>query len=175
MTDNSLENMLDFDHPAHQRAHKFLVEEAYVLDRRDFDTWLKMMTDDITYRVPVTSTFGSNPHKSGEMDHMLEDRYSLGKRIERLKSKYAWTESPPSRTRHLVSNVACFSTDDDAETRVMSALLVYRTQGADQGPDLICGMREDILRNHAGQLQLAARTVTLDQSVLQTQNLAIFL
>src|ERR1700682_3786541 len=89
--------MLPFDHPMHLAAHQFLVAEAYVLDRRDLDTWLSMMTPDVTYRVPVTSTFGAKPHKEGEMDHLAEDLYSLKMRVARLKSNLAWTENPASR------------------------------------------------------------------------------
>jgi len=57
--------MLSFNDPLHQAAHEFLVKEAYVQDRRDFDTWLSMMTSDVLYRVPVTATLGASPHKAG--------------------------------------------------------------------------------------------------------------
>ena len=39
------------------------------------------------------------------MAHFDEDRYSLEKRVERLDGDHAWTEDPPSRTRHFVTNV----------------------------------------------------------------------
>jgi len=167
--------MLSFSHPLHQAAHEFLVKEAYVQDRRDFDTWLSMMASDVVYRVPVTATLGASPHKAGEMDHLSENLYSLKMRIARLKTNLAWTENPPSRTRHMVTNVCCYRTDKDNEVRVLSALLVFRTQGDTHGPDFIVGSREDILRRENDELRLAQRTVTLDQSVLRTQNLAIFL
>jgi phthalate 3,4-dioxygenase subunit beta len=167
--------MLPFDHPLHLAAHEFLVKEAYVQDRRDFDAWLAMMTADVVYRVPVTSTLGASPHKAGEMDHLREDLYSLKMRIARLHSNLAWTESPPSRTRHLITNVCCYPTENENQVRALSAFLVFRTQGDYQGPDLICGTREDILRREDGAMRLASRTVTLDESVLKTQNLAIFL
>ena len=48
-----VETILPFSHPMHLAAHQFLVEEAYVLDRRDFDTWLSMMTPDVTDRKSV--------------------------------------------------------------------------------------------------------------------------
>jgi len=167
--------MLSFNHPLHLAAHEFLVREAYVQDRRDFDTWLGMMTPDVVYRVPVTATLGASPHKAGEMDHLSEDFYSLKMRIARLKTNLAWTENPPSRTRHMITNVCCYRTDKEDEVRVLSALLVFRTQGDYQGPDLIAGSREDILRHENDAMRLAQRIVTLDESVLKTQNLAIFL
>ena len=170
-----ISKMLPFDHPLHFAAHEFLIKEAYVQDRRDFDTWLTMMTPDVLYRVPVTSTFGAAPHKAGEMDHLCEDLYSLKMRIARLKSNLAWTESPPSRTRHMITNVCCYRTEKENEVRALSAFLVFRTQGDYQGPDLIAGSREDILRRDNGEMRLARRIATLDESVLKTQNLAIFL
>jgi len=167
--------MLPFDHPVHFAAHQFLVEEVYVQDRRDFDAWLSMLAPDVVYRVPVTSTFGAKPHKEGEMDHLTEDLYSLKMRIARLKTNMAWTESPPSRTRHFITNVCCYETERANEIRVLSAFLVFRTQGDYQGPDLIAGMRDDILRRSGDEMRLARRIVSLDESVLKTQNLAIFL
>jgi phthalate 3,4-dioxygenase subunit beta len=167
--------MLSFNHPLHLAAHEFLVREAYVQDRRDFDTWLAMMTPDVVYRVPVTATLGASPHKAGEMDHLSEDFYSLKLRIARLKTNLAWTENPPSRTRHMITNVCCYRTEKEDEVRVLSALLVFRTQGDYQGPDLISGSREDVLRHENDAMRLAQRIVTLDESVLKTQNLAIFL
>lgn len=119
--------MLSFNHPLHQAAHEFLVKEAYVQDRRDFDTWLSMMASDVVYRVPVTATLGASPHKAGEMDHLSENLYSLKMRIARLKTNLAWTENPPSRTRHMVTNVCCYRTENENEVRVLSALLVFRT------------------------------------------------
>jgi 3-phenylpropionate/cinnamic acid dioxygenase small subunit len=109
------------------------------------------------------------------MDHLSEDFYSLKLRIARLKTNLAWTENPPSRTRHMITNVCCYRTEKEDEVRVLSALLVFRTQGDYQGPDLISGSREDVLRHENDAMRLAQRIVTLDESVLKTQNLAIFL
>ena len=170
-----IETMLPFSHPMHLAAHQFIVEEAWVLDRRDFDTWLTMMTQDLTYRVPVTATLGAHAHKKEEMDHLCEDLFSLKMRIARLKSNLAWTESPPSRTRHFITNVCSYATECPDEVRVLSALLVFRTQGDYMGPDLIAGARDDVLRREGEPLRLARRVVSLDESVLKMQNLAIFL
>lgn len=173
VTENT--KMLPFDHPLHLAAHEFLVKEAYIQDRRDFDAWLALMAEDVVYRVPVTSTLGAMAHKADEMDHLCEDLFSLKMRVARLKSNLAWTESPPSRTRHMVTNVCCYRTEKDNEVRVLSAILVFRTQGDYMGPDLIAGSREDILRQENGEMKLAQRIVRLDEAVLKTQNLAIFL
>ncbi len=169
---------LAFDDPRHLAAHRFLVEEAESLDERDFDRWLTMLAEDVVYRVPVTSTIarGARSGKPGGMDHYHEDRYSLQMRIARFRTEFGWTEDPPSRTRHLITNVRTFASDAANEILVRSSLLLFRSRGDLHGPDLICGQRTDVLRRmRDGILLLRERTVVLDESVLRTQNLAIFL
>jgi len=166
--------ILPFDHPMHLAAHRFLVREAHAQDRHDFETWLTMMAPDVVYQAPVTATTGAGSHKAGEMDHFAEDLYSLRMRVARLKSNLAWSENPPSRTRHFIANVCTCATAKPDEVRVWSAILVFRTQG-DGSPDVISGMRDDVLRQVGDELFLVRRMVSLDEAVLRTKNLAIFL
>ena len=170
-----LGQMLPFDDSRHLAAQQFLVQEAYRQGMRDLESWFDMLAPDLCYRVPITSTFGAKPHKEGEMDHMHEDYYSIRMRIERLKTNMAWTENPASRTERLIANVACFETQKDEEVRVLSSFLIFRTQGDYMGPDLIAGSRDDILRETPDGIKLVSRVVNLQESVLRTQNLAIFL
>lgn len=175
ITTERLATMLPFDDLRHLEAHRFLVLEAHLQDSRDFDAWLELLAPDVVYHVPVTSTFGAKPHKEGEMSHMSEDFYSLKVRIDRLKTNMAWTENPASRTQRLVTNIACFETENPSEIDVLSSFLLFRTQGDYQGPDFLAGRREERLRRTEHGLRLARRTVVLQESVLKTQNLAIFL
>lgn len=172
---NKLASMLQFDDPRHLEASRFLVLEAHLQDSRAFDAWLELLAPDLVYRVPVTSTFGAKPHKEGEMYHMDEDFYSLKVRIDRLKTNMAWTENPASRTQRLITNIACFETEHADEIEVLSGFILFRTQGDYQGPDFLAGKREELIRRTENGLRLTRRTVTLQESVLNTQNLAIFL
>ena len=172
---NKLASMLKFDDQRHLEANRFLVLEAHLQDDRAFDTWLELLAPDLVYRIPVTSTFGAKPHKEGEMYHMEEDLYSLKVRIDRLKTNMAWTENPASRTQRLITSIACFETDHADEIDVLSGFILFRTQGDYQGPDLLAGKREERIRFTEDGLRLTRRTVILQESVLKTQNLAIFL
>ncbi|GAB2984061.1 3-phenylpropionate/cinnamic acid dioxygenase subunit beta [Amycolatopsis acidiphila] len=169
---------LSFGDPAHHAAHQFLVEEAHVLDSRDLDGWLRMLCHDVTYRAPVrvTTARGAAFDELETASHFDEDYYSLRKRVERFSTEHAWTEDPPSRTRHFVSNVRCFHVDEPGLLAVDSYLLLFRSRGDVRPPDLVSAGRHDLLRGDPEVgYQLARRRITLDESVLRTQNLAVFL
>jgi len=167
---------LPYGDPAHLAAHQFLVEEAALLDAADFAGWLGLLCEDIRYLMPVrvTTARGAGFDSLADMGHFDEDMYALRKRVQRLATDHAWTEDPPSRTRHFVTNVRTFRTGGD-DLRVESALLLFRSRGDTREPSLISAGRTDLLRATADGLRLARREITVDESVLRTQNLAVFL
>ncbi len=159
-----------------REIQNFLYHEAELLDGLKFEQWLELLTDDITYEMPVRLTRERNhPDTASETAHFSEDRRTLALRVKRLKTDYAWAENPPSRTRHFVSNIRIEQTAKSNEVMVRSNLLVYRSRGSSTQADLISGERVDFLRNEEGHWKLAKRTIIVDQTVLDTQNLAIFL
>lgn len=155
----------------------FLYAEADLLDRREHRAWLDQLTDDIRYVVPVRVTAARTLENSvlSDMSHFDEDRYSLVKRVERFETEHAWAEDPPSRTRRFVTNVRCWQSEEPREVIAHSNLLLFRSRGDNHEHDLLSGRRIDTLRSSDGALQLARREVVLDESVLRTQNLAVFL
>ena len=169
---------LPYGDPAHLAAHQFLVEEAALLDAADYAGWLGLLCEDIRYVMPVrvTTARGAGFDSLADMGHFDEDMYALRKRVQRLATDHAWTEDPPSRTRHFVANVRTFSGEGEGEDlRVESALLLFRSRGDTREPSLISAGRTDRLRATADGLRLARREITVDESVLRTQNLAVFL
>jgi phthalate 3,4-dioxygenase beta subunit len=157
------------------RVQEWLVHEAELLDNRRYRDWLALLTDDVVYRMPVRVTSAHSLEDSllDDMDHFDEDRYSLEKRVERFETEHAWTEDPPSRTRHYVTNVRV--REDDGELLARSYLLLFRSRGDVREPDLLSAERTDVLREIDGELRLARREVLVDESVLRTQNLAVFI
>jgi len=89
---------------------QFLYYEAQLLADREYQDWLDLFADDIHYWMPIRRTVTvENLHleyagRDG-MAYFDDDRADLGMRVEKLQSNSAWSENPPSRTRHLVSNV----------------------------------------------------------------------
>ena len=167
---------LPYGDPAHLAAHQFLVEEAALLDAADFAGWLDLLCEDIRYVMPVrvTTARGAGFDSLAGMGHFDEDMYALRKRVQRLATDHAWTEDPPSRTRHFVTNVRTFRDEGD-DLQVESALLLFRSRGDTREADLISAGRTDRLRATADGLKLARREIIVDESVLRTQNLAVFL
>ena len=167
---------LRYSDPAHLAAHQFLVEEAALLDAADYAGWLELLAEDIRYMMPVrvTTARGAGFDTLAGMGHFDEDLYALRKRVQRLATDHAWAEDPPSRTRHFVTNVRTFRDAGD-DLRVESALLLFRSRGDTREADLISAGRTDLLRATADGLRLARREITVDESVLRTQNLAVFL
>jgi 3-phenylpropionate/cinnamic acid dioxygenase small subunit len=168
---------LAFNDERHLQAHQFLVDEAYLLDAQRYDEWLDLLTNDIHYLMPVrvTTALGAGFDTSPGMSHFDENKYSLSRRVARFLTEHAWTEDPPSRMRHYITNVRAFATDEDHHLVVESAELLFRSRGDVNEPALISCGREDLLRLEQDQWKLARRTVLIDESVIRMQNLAVFL
>lgn len=108
------------------------------------------------------------------MAHFDEDKYSLSQRVARFATEHAWTEDPPSRLRHFVTNVRTF-VEDDRHLLVESAELLFRSRGDVNESALVSCGREDVLRWSEDRWKLARRSIFVDESVLRMQNLAVFL
>jgi len=167
---------LSYADPAHLAAHQFLVEEAALLDAGDYAGWLGLLSEDIRYLMPVRVTTGRGAGFDvlPDMSHFDEDLYALRKRVQRLATEHAWTEDPPSRTRHFVTNVRTFR-HAPSLLRVDSAVLMFRSRGDTRPADLVSAGRTDLLRETVAGLRLARREIRVDEAVLRTQNLAVFL
>ena len=163
-------------HPVYSEIVEFLYREAELLDTGRFREWLALMTDDLSYRMPirVTRVGRKNSDHSNEMEIFSDDLASMRLRIDRLATDSAWAEDPPSRTRHLVSNIRVKATDSPEEVEVYSYFLVYRNRGNSPTAEIFSGERQDLLRKGNTEWRLARRTMFLDQAVVGARNVSIF-
>jgi 3-phenylpropionate/cinnamic acid dioxygenase small subunit len=163
------------------RIEQFLYLEAELLDDRRFRDWYDLMADDVHYWMPMRSNRLmreiskelSTPDMVALFD---ESKESLGWRVRQLESGMHWAEDPPSRTRHLVSNVRARGSSKEREYVVRSNFLCYRNR-LETEVDLWAGERRDLLRERAGDgagFEIARRTVLLDQNVVLSKNLSVF-
>jgi biphenyl 2,3-dioxygenase beta subunit len=156
-------------------VEEFLHHEASLLDERRLDEWLSLCTDDIHYWMPIrrTTTAKEIEHeftKPGGMAYFDDVKSTLALRVQRLQVGRAWAEDPPSRTRHMVSNVRIVGIEGD-EIDVSLSFHLYRTR-LDSEEDRWIGRREDRLRRENGALRLARRHIFLDQTVILAQNMS---
>jgi 3-phenylpropionate/cinnamic acid dioxygenase small subunit len=173
------------DRDIHFEVEQFYYEEAELLDDGRFADWLELLADDLDYWMPTrTNRLRRQQALSiaarGEAGYYDETKESLAWRIRRFDSGMAWAEDPPSRTRHLITNIVVRHIDpgqqpdfsaEDLEVR--SAFLVYRNR-LEREENLFAGRRVDILRRTEEGLRVARRVILLDQHVLQAKNISTF-
>jgi PAH dioxygenase small subunit len=154
---------------------EFLYREADLLDSNRFGDWLHLLAEDIHYVMPVRTTqFRAKGDGFQDIAFFEENFISLRTRVKRLETDFAWAETPPSRTRHFVTNVLVDPGDKEGEFDVRSSFMVARTR-SDQGYQLFTGQRQDVLRRSgAGDFKIADRRILIDQTVLSGSNLSIF-
>ena len=158
-----------------REIEKFFYREADLLDSNRLEDWLGLLTEDISYEMPVRTTRErGQPDVSSQMAHFSEDHRSLELRVKRLGTDFGWAENPPSRTRRFISNIRVENTPNPNEVKAYSYFLLYRSRDASTQPELIAGQRQDVLRKLDGGWKLASRLIIVDQTVLGTRNLAIF-
>ena len=173
-----------------RQVEQFLYREARLLDSRQFRQWIDLLADDLRYWIPMRSNRYSAASKSisildgsryeeddlskeSDQAFMDEDKGSLRRRVDRLDTGMAWAEDPPSRTRHLISNVEVEPGERESEVKVYSNFIMYRSRGETE-EDFYVGSREDVLRNADGSWQLASRKIVFEQNVLSAKNLSNF-
>ena len=173
-----------------RQVEQFLYREARLLDSRQFRRWIDLLADDLRYWIPMRSNRYSaasksisildgsryeedNLSKKSDQAFMDEDKGSLRRRVDRLDTGMAWAEDPPSRTRHLISNVEVEPGERESEVKVYSNFIMYRSRGETE-EDFYVGSREDVLRNVDGSWQLASRKIVFEQNVLSAKNLSNF-
>src|SRR5690242_6828574 len=171
-------------HDIHFEIEQFYYTEAELLDDGRFTDWLDLLADDLDYWMPTrTNRLRRQQALSisarGEAAFYDETKESLAWRIRRFDSGMAWAEDPPSRTRHLVTNIVVHHADSDQGTGpddlvVRSAFLDYRNR-LEREENVFAGRRTDLLRRSPdGGLKVARRVILLDQSVLQAKNISTF-
>jgi benzoate/toluate 1,2-dioxygenase beta subunit len=127
-----------------------------LLDQLRFDEWLALYCAECIYWVPGTPEAG-DPRR--EIAISFDDRRRMEDRIYRLRTGYAWSQAPKSRTMRMVSNVEVFNTKQPAARMVRSNYLIseFRMDGTRYLSGW-CGHRF-VERN--GRWEIAVRQVNL--------------
>lgn len=106
---------------------EFVYQEAALLDQRRFEEWLGLYTDDAVYWLPQRD--GDDP--SRDIAIIYDDWQALRGRVVRLRSGFAYSQEPPSKTCHLVGNVRV-AAENAGTMGVSSSLVIVEARRGDQ-------------------------------------------
>lgn len=162
---------------------ELLYREGKLLDDRRYAEWLDLLADDIRYWMPLRKDVPrdemerENTRRGRDIGWFDEGKDTLQRRVNQILTGKHWAEEPPSRLRHLVSNVHLLevlpSLAEPREVTVACCFVVYRNR-LDDETDVFVGQRTDMLRRDGGSWKIASREIVLDQNVLLAKNLTFF-
>ena len=163
----------------------FFYDEADALDERRYDDWLAMLAEDLEYFVPMQRNVSLGEHADAmeftrakaDIHWFEEDKWTLAKRVEQIRTGVHWAEVPISRVAHLVANVRLTEVApslEAPETVTASCRFVVSQNRQETENYLFVGRRTDTLRRDGARWLLARRKVILDQNVLLAKNLTVF-
>jgi 3-phenylpropionate/cinnamic acid dioxygenase small subunit len=149
---------------ARDEFRRLLEREARLLDQLRYDDWLSMYSPECIYWVPSTPK-GGDPRR--EIAVMFDDRRRLEDRVYRLRTGFAWSQAPASRTVRLITNVEAFTTASDDARMLRSNFLISEFWGNETR--LLAGWAgHRVVRNDGGGWKIQAKQVNLidcDQSI----------
>jgi 3-phenylpropionate/cinnamic acid dioxygenase small subunit len=160
----------------------FLYREADLLDEREYDQWLDLLTEDIVYWMPMRKNVSyANRTKDitaeDDVAWFHDDKDTLRKRVKQIQTGIHWADEPISRVAHVITNVRLAEPisvlAEGAKATTKCRFIVYRNR-LESETDLLVGRREDTLTRVQGALKIARRKIILDQSVLLAKNLTMF-
>lgn len=126
-------------------VERFLIEEAALLDRGAYESWINLFTADGWYWVPVS------PAQTDPFDHIslfFENKTLMRMRAERLQHPRAHGVAAPIRTSRVLGNVLIHGRDgsdivvrsrfhmaeaQDGRQRIFAGTYIHRLAATDDG------------------------------------------
>lgn len=105
-------------------AEDFLYLDAALLEQWRLDEWHSLFLPDGRYEIP--SLDDPEGHPASSQFFVADDAELLAARIERLKSKNAHAENPPSKTHRLIGNVRVSAGPEPGVHLVDASFVVHR-------------------------------------------------
>jgi 3-phenylpropionate/cinnamic acid dioxygenase small subunit len=158
-------------------AEDFLYHEADLLDRRDYDQWLTLFTDDGIYWLPMEED--DDPLMQSSI--LYDDNKMREMRVHQIVRKAHYAQLPRSRTVHAVSNVVVSAAerDDEAFVRCVTMVTELREGNYQQlglgNHRVFAGHCEYRLRYADDRLAIVLKKFTLINRDLPIENLSFIL
>jgi 3-phenylpropionate/cinnamic acid dioxygenase small subunit len=115
--------------PTDQQLIEFVIREARLIDQHRFEEWLDLFAEDGFYWMPLD--WGqTDPRLTTSL--MYEDKLLLKIRVDRLKGKQTYSQSPKSRCHHVLQTPQVDGRDDAERRYVTWTSMHYVESRADQ-------------------------------------------
>ncbi len=139
----------------HYEITHLLNRECRLLDEGRFEEWLGLFQEQCVYWVPSDV----KPHDPGRtITWEIQDRRRLEDKIARFRTGFAFSQLPPTRTRHSLSNIEIWAAGE-TELRVRSNLTIHTYRKGDHGT-LAC-MGGYVLQRRDNQWLIEVKQVNL--------------
>ena len=162
--------------------------EARLLDNRQYQQWLSLVSEQISYLMPSRVNVQVDNRARGNEDMIsvereLEDQESMGcpireetyihlmVRVERAYKINSWSENPPARTRRIVGNIELMAREGDSFSVLSNFHLYYARPGNE---DVIySGQRRDTLLSQEEGFHIGRREVVMDYANIAMPTLGL--
>lgn len=103
-------------------AERVLLKEARLLDELRLEEWLSLYSKKCLYWIP-TIPGGGDPRK--EVSIAFDDRRRLEDRVYRIRTGYAYSQLPLSRTRRMITNIEVTEGSNENELLIRSNFCLH--------------------------------------------------
>ena len=147
-----------------EECEQLLIREARLIDEGGFTEWLDLFTRECLYWIPATPG-GGDPRREVSLE--FHDRRRLEDRIARPRTGYAYSQIPPTRTRHLLTNIEVW-TAGPQEVRARANFVIYTYRlGIHRA---VPGWYGYVLRQENGSWKIAVKQINLIDSDQSQEN-----
>jgi 3-phenylpropionate/cinnamic acid dioxygenase small subunit len=175
--------------PEQQRSlERFYHYEARLLDNRQYQQWLTLIAEDVSYLMPSRVNVQVDNRDRGEegmisIERELESADSMGcpireesyihlmVRVERAYKGNSWSENPPARTRRIVGNVELMELRGEEHQVVSNFHLYYARPGSENF--MYSGQRRDMLLTEGAGYKLKRREIIMDYASIEVPTLGL--
>ena len=176
------------DRDLHFDLEQFYFREARLLDNRELQQWMGLLTEDVTYIMPVRSNPMRDPKKRGtesylnvdselseglDPPHRDENFFTIALRVNRTFKANSWSDNPPARTRRFISNVEIEAGGSPDELKVYSNFLCTFSRHQIDNVTY-SGQRQDVIRVTEEGFKIASRRVIIDWNVVTAPSLGLY-
>jgi 3-phenylpropionate/cinnamic acid dioxygenase small subunit len=180
--------------PEQQRAlERFYHFEARLLDNREYQQWLALISPEIHYSMPSRFNVQINNRERGQesmlaLANELENVDSMGcplrdetyihlmLRVERAYKMNSWSENPPARTRRIVGNIELMAREGGQLSVISNFHLYYARPGSESV--FYSGQRRDVLLQgevEKGGYVIHKRDIIMDYADIEVPTLGLLL